>query len=60
LKQAGSPLAESGSQPDLLLLQQWRDEGAFFGQKRFGYEQERIIPGTFFIPVYRQNCGAHC
>ena len=42
------------------LWQQWSDERAFFGQERFGYEKERIIPGTFFMAVYRQNCGAHC
>ena len=43
--------------------QLWRqrsDERAFFGQKRFGSEKERVIPGTFFMAVYRQNCGAHC
>jgi hypothetical protein len=42
------------------LLQQWRDESAFFGQKRFGYEKERVVSGTFFNSVCRQDGGAHC
>jgi hypothetical protein len=42
------------------LLQQRSDQRAFFGQKRFGYEKERVVSGTFFNAVYRQNCGAHC
>jgi hypothetical protein len=42
------------------LLQQRRDQSAFLGQKRFGYEKERVVSGPFFVAVYRQNGGAHC
>src|SRR3954452_1311975 len=54
------PSTSPGMKEGFWLWQQQSDESAFFRQKRFGYKQECIIPGTFFIAVCRQNCGAHC
>ena len=42
------------------LLQQRSDERAFFGQKRVGADQERVIAGAVFNAVCCQNGCAHC
>src|SRR5690349_494741 len=41
-------------------LQEWSDECAFFGQKWFCPEQQRVVAGTLFITICCQDRCAHC
>ena len=40
----------------LILLQQRCDERTFFGQKRFGPENARVVTRAFFVTVGGQDC----